>query len=671
MKSLALLLALLVCSVSARAQRSGFHVVGDSSSSGWALTLEAVGYRRANIASAAIYVVPAGRGTAGLDVPALVADGACVVLEGASPLASSMGIRAARDSVVARRETDARYTEQIILWETPQRVPRVALSSPFTVFSRERWTGAPLLAGTRHGKGALLWAATSPGKSGFERFPYFLHALWDLGVRPPVVGNRLQIFFDYAYRTRADPDYLAVQWRRMGIARIFVSSWYFFERDAARDQYLKTLIDAAHRNGVTVYAWLELPHVSQHFWETHPEWREKNGLLEDALVDWRKNMNLVNPASFAAAASLVTSLLDAFDWDGVTLSELYFEGTRGLDAPSEMTPFNDDVRREVRARFGFDPAHLFDTSSADSRIRKPQNLADFRQYRAELQYRLHQQWLDVLGKVRKTKGSLGITVCYVDDVSEPAMRDLIGADVRSLVPLIESHDATLLVQDPFVLWGLGPNRYNRIAKEYTPLISRQRLAVDVNIVERKVATFPTRHQTGAELFQLVHTGQTEFDNVSLYAENSILPPDLALLPSSVATITAFARAGDHLDVDSPHGVGVRWQGDARVDGHAWPYAAGGVVWLPSGRHGIAHSDEKPPVRILDFTGDLDELAPRGNGFALAYHSDSRALLKLDRGANEVLLDGKREKVPQLAGLNGQVILFFPSGAHRVELIVGK
>ena len=54
------------------------------------------------------------------------------------------------------------------------------------------------------------------------------------------------------------------------------------------------LIEACHRHGMLVYAWVELPHVSEKFWSDHPEWREKTALLQDAQLDWRKLMNLQN-----------------------------------------------------------------------------------------------------------------------------------------------------------------------------------------------------------------------------------------------------------------------------------------------------------------------------------------------------------------------------------------
>ncbi|MBI3472984.1 MAG: hypothetical protein HY013_16630 [Candidatus Solibacter usitatus] len=162
------------------------------------------------------------------------------------------------------------------------------------MFASERWTRAPVMAGYRRGAGAVLWVAAGPGTQGYERFPYLLHALHDLGLEAPFRSNRLWAFFDSSYRMRVDPDYFAARWRASGIAALHVAAWHFFEPDGERDRYLSALIDACHRHGVLVYAWLELPHVSDKFWNDHPEWREKTALLQDAHLDWRRLMNLTN-----------------------------------------------------------------------------------------------------------------------------------------------------------------------------------------------------------------------------------------------------------------------------------------------------------------------------------------------------------------------------------------
>ena len=98
-----------------------------------------------------------------------------------------------------------------------------------------------------------MWSALSPGRIGYERFPYLIHALTDLGVEPPFRGSRLWAFFDYSYRTRVDVDYFARHWRESGISALHVAAWHFYDPDEERDAYLRRLIAACHREGVMVY----------------------------------------------------------------------------------------------------------------------------------------------------------------------------------------------------------------------------------------------------------------------------------------------------------------------------------------------------------------------------------------------------------------------------------
>src|SRR2546421_207982 len=52
-----------------------------------------------------------------------------------------------------------------------------------------------------------------------------------------------------------------------------------------------------------------------------------------------------------------------------------------------------------------------------------------------------------------------------------------------------------------------------------------KLAIDINVVDRYQDVYPTKQQTGTELFQLVHLAAGSFARVALYFENSILAPD--------------------------------------------------------------------------------------------------------------------------------------------------
>ena len=153
------------------------------------------------------------------------------------------------------------------------------------------------------------------------------------------------------------------------------------------------MIDACHRNAIQVYAWLELPHVSEAFWDQHPEWREKTALLQDAQLDWRKLMNLTNRDAFAAVSAGCARLLTRFDWDGVNLAELYFESLEGHENPARFTPMNADVRAEFQQRRGLRSAGPVRAQSPRYWQKDAAGLARFLDFRADLAQRQQTEWI--------------------------------------------------------------------------------------------------------------------------------------------------------------------------------------------------------------------------------------------------------------------------------------
>jgi hypothetical protein len=482
-----------------------------------------------------------------------------------------------------------------------------------------------------------------------------MQALTDLGLEQPFRSSRLWAFFDSSYRSRVDLDYFAVRWRKAGIAALHVAAWHFFEPDPAQDAYLKKLIEACHREGIAVYAWLELPHVSEKFWADHPEWREKTAVLQDAQLDWRKLMNLANRDCVRAVARGVHSLIGRFDWDGVNLAELYFESLEGAGNPSRFTPMNPDVRAEFQTRHGADPLDLF---------RKPgSSPAAFLEYRADLARRIQEEWLGELEIARRTKPYLDLVLTHVDDRFDTGMRAAIGADAARVLPLLDRHSFTFLIEDPATVWHLGPERYRTIAERYRALTPRSdKLAIDLNIVDRYQNVYPTRQQTGTELFQLVHQAAANFLRVALYFENSLLPPDLVLLSSAAAAVTRIERAGARTIVDSPTGVGLPWKGPAAVDGIAWPIADGEVVWLPRGPHSVEPSAPSTAPRVLSLNADLRTariLDATTSEFS--YRSAARAIAIVEGPIAALEIDGAPEAVPPSR------TLLLPRGQHVVTV----
>ncbi len=584
--------------------------------------------------------------------------GAFVILEGESELALALGIRATDKHVVVRSIVDYRAPSLSIVWEKAADLHVFDTPKEAVVFAVERWQGAPVLAGIRRGTGAALWVAAAPGKQGYERYPYLLQALLDLGFEPPFRSRRLWAFFDSAYRSRVDLEYFAQRWRTAGIAALHVAAWHYFERDPASDQYLRTLIDACHHNGILVYAWIELPHVSERFWADHPEWREKTALLQDAHLDWRKLIDLTNPDARTAVAAGTRQLLDSFDWDGVNLAELYFESLEGAANAARFTPMNAGVRNDFLKIAGFDPLSLFQGGE-----QPPEKLRAFLDYRAGLARRLQAEWIGIV-----SRPSLDLVLTHVDDRFDTRMRDLIGADAAAVLPLLDRREFTFLVEDPATVWHLGPERYPQIAARYQPLTAHpEKLAIDINVVERYQDVYPTRQQTGVELFELLHVAAASFPRVALYFENSILAPDLPLLSAAASSVIKGERDGRRLTIDSSQGAGVPWRGPAMVDGRAWPVKDASLLWVTPGAHVIEPAGRDVPVHLLDFNGDLQSAASIPEGVEFAYTSASRAIAMVDQRPARVEVDGS----PMLAPVwdaAGKWAILLPRGQHLVSIL---
>ena len=635
-----------------------YRILGDDPG-GWPALLSSIGLVKG---AGDVVIAPAGT-PASTDWAARVDRGTILVLEGESPLAASFGFRATEKHVTVRSVEDLRARKLRIVWEQALDVPVFELPSATQVFARERRQKTPLMAGFRRGGGAVLWLAAPPGPHGYDRFPYLPQALAELGLAPVLRSQNVWAFFDSSYRARVDLDYFAVKWRNAGIAALHVAAWHYWERDAQADDYLRRLIQACHRNGILVYAWIEFPHVSERFWSEHPEWREKTALGQDAQLDWRKLINLSNPDAFHAVSAGLVKLMEQFDWDGLNLAELYFESLEGHENPARFTPMNQDVRTAFRASAGFDPRDLFDPASPLRFAESPTGLRQFLDFRADLARRLQEQWIAQAEEIRKSKSHLDLVLTHVDDRFDSSMRDKIGADASRVLPLLSSHDFTFLIEDPATIWNLGPQRYSQIAARYKPLTPRQeKLGIDINVAERYQDVYPTKLQTGAELFQLVHQAAQVFPRVMLYFESSIAPIDLPLLPAAAATVNRLEAGAKTLVVESNHAVGLDWKGPALVNGRSWPVAGDATLWLPAGLHSIEPSLTPAPLRLTSLNAELQSASATTAGLEFSYRSSSRALATLDHPPRRIEIDGV-EVQPQFEG----DVLFLPRGQHLVTI----
>ena len=590
-----------------------------------------------------------------------------IILIGTGAAAEAIGIHAKPETVAVRQIVDARAPKMQIIWEQPVSIPAVELPADFTVFAKEKWKGVPVLAGKQMGTGAVLWMATDPGPSGIERYPYLLHAAVDLGLPLPSQTTSLWAFFDSAYRIRADVNYLASRWRGAGVAGLHVAAWHNMEPDATQDDYLKRLIEACHRNAILVYAWVELPHVSEKFWANHPAWREQTALGQDAQLDWRKLMNLQNSDCRAAVEKELKALVKRFDWDGVNMSELYFESLEGASNPARFTPMNNDVRADFQHVAGFDPKLLFDATSPYGAKANPDGLRRFLDYRADLASRMQTDWLATVERIKLDRPYLDIALTHIDDRFEPGIRDALGADVARSLPVVKAAKSTLLVEDPATLWALGPERYRKLADKYAELTpDRDHIAVDINVVERYQDVYPTKKQTGLELAELVHEAASSFSRVALYFESSLENVDLPLLPFAASAASVKQTSVDEIEVNAKAPTRIPWQGAVDVDGRLWPIQDATAVVAPAGKHTLSPGLGKSPITLLDFNADVQSASVGKDRIDLSYASASRAIAVLGSAVASIEVDGVLLSFP--GPLNAKSSVMLPAGQHVVSFI---
>jgi hypothetical protein len=586
-----------------------------------------------------------------------VREGALLITEEDSPLSRALGVTFG-EPVEITQVVDVLYPRVPIFWEKPARVAPPSVPAGGKVLVHDKWSPAPLMITFPYGQGRVLFLAASLDAgdgAGYARFPYLIQALLkECGVRLPFRSPRLHAFFDYGYRVAVDLDYFARRWRGYGIAALHVSAWHFWDRE--RDQYLRDLIAACHRQGIQVYAWFELPHVSDRFWQEHPRWREKTATLQDAHLDWRALMNLLDPAAFAAVAEGMASLLSAFDWDGVNLAELYFESPLGPEHQQRLTPMNDVVRAEFTRLSGWDPLELFRQDSARHWKKNPNGWRRFADYRASLIAHLHERLLEVIAAAKKSKPYLHTIVTSVDSLYDSRVTQATASDTERLLALRERFPFRLVVEDPAGLWAAGPARYRVLGERYA---DRGPTGVDINIVERYQETFPTKKQTGSEFLQLLHHAAEFFDPVLVYFEQSVAPQDLEIAAHALA-VGASVRAGV---IETRRPVGYRAPGPVQVNGQAWPVRSAGEIHLPPGRFRIEPLKEAPALpALVDLNAELLEaqyLNQRTIHFR--YRSEARGLATFDRRPQEILING----IASTLGVGPYFAL--PPGEHGVAV----
>src|SRR5579863_5543664 len=128
----------------------GFAVLGDDPGP-WPQILSSVGFQPQTAAAADIVVLRPGA-PAVSQLTERVDQGAFVIVEGASTAAELFGFRAGKDHVVVGNVEDVHRPKLPIIWQKAVELPLFEVPKTARIFAKERWTGAPLIAGYTSGR---------------------------------------------------------------------------------------------------------------------------------------------------------------------------------------------------------------------------------------------------------------------------------------------------------------------------------------------------------------------------------------------------------------------------------------------------------------------------------------------------------------------------------------
>lgn len=601
--------------------------------------------------------------------------GGTLITDGRSDLAEKLGFRFLAQAIYVSRVRELSMPLPAYGWN-----PAVVIN-PFRaeagqVLCLDDASGQPLAVVKEVGRGRVLYFGTlldpyTPfGISRFPYFPYYLKNVLKLSF--PVRRANLEFYFDPGLRQQVSWERLVRRWRSSGVKIIYLAAWHFYPGYTFAYDYF---IRLCHDHGIAVYAWFELPQVSPLFWETHPQWREKTAGGGDARVGWRYAMNLYNPGARKAATDFFCRVLNGHDWDGINLAELNYDTDSGMKNPGRFVPLNEDVRREFRRRQGIDPLEFFDPASPRHFRRDAKNFARFIDFRCEMIRDLHEHFLSEAARIaRDRRRDMEVIVTALDTLLHPGVREDCGIDSRDIIALQARHRFTLQVEDPSASWVNPPDRYQKYFRAYEPLIGDpRRLMFDINVTPRAGSSerhLPAPQAIGSELAATFYYAALASGRVGIYAESTVNPFDMDLLPFVMGSDVSLRREGRGFRIDSrqPFTLLLNAAGPVpRLDGQPWPFFDRNRVFLPSGNRrltfakaGLFADSELSPR--LSFSGDIYDLSVSGNVYSLRYDSPTPVPLGYNRMLERVRLDGRALAVP--ADRN-QLVL--PRGSHRLEI----
>jgi hypothetical protein len=603
-----------------------------------------------------------------------VRNGINVITETRSSLAEALGLKFPGRSRSVKFARDLSHPEVEIKFRSNLQAEEFT-GLDLKTFSVEPESGMALAAGGSLGKGKFIYLALpldKPASFGYERFPYFHeYFLGFFNYKPFIRDNRLVAYVDYGFHDEEDPQVLAARLKDYGIGEVHLSGWYTLDNCG---DYFESFIGECHKNGILVYLWLELPMVSQEFWNMHPEWRQKKATGEDAALDWRKLMALENPECFKAVKDYLKEYIEAQDWDGVDIAELYFESLLGYRHPASFTPMSSFVRNEFRKTYGKDPINIFSPSSPNYYGKDKTLLNKFLEYRADLCTKLNRQVLEFLGPLREEK-DLDIYLTQIDNPLSREVKSAIGVETKDYVSLQKEFGFTMQAEDPYPLWVMGPDRYKKIGSFYREKLGAgATLTLDINVVdEGRDDPYPTPVQTGLELMELIREAALNSDRVCIYADNTPYPYDYEYSPYALASAAMLKKTKENEYVsESPKSFILETEvlrPEVTINGKPWPLINNRSVIVPAGKNEIKtgkSAEGKETLYVTSLSCEVESAQRMGSMVEVSYKENRNVYISLSKKPASILLNGKEGDFPEfINSVTGEYTYRFPGGKNKI------
>jgi uncharacterized protein YdaL len=614
-----------------------------------------------------------------------VTNGGNIILDTKTELAEEFDFSFAKSRLNVRTIKDEIFPEEHISWRYAELVTKFDADNIDKVFCVDAATDAPLVVGKRYGNGKILYfnSRFDPhSQLGYSQYPYLMEYVRRyFQLRPIVRQEQLEFYFDPGFRHTYSIENLVRSWVNNGIRVVHVAGWHQYPKytyDYAR------LIRLAHANGILVYAWLEPPQISQMFWNNHPEWREKNITGEDVRASWRYQVALTDTQCVKEMNNIFRTFLESYDWDGVSLAELYFESGRGFEQPNLFTPAHPTARAELKQKYGIDLKAALDTLSPSYWKKNPAVKETIVNYRVQKLASVYETLLNTFSEIAHNKPGFEIIVTALDNFGSPELREQYGIDMHTVLDLQKRYGFVLQVEDPQSRWSSDPYRYAQMRKQYGALVDSSKLMLDLNILrfrdDKTVTPFPTLVQTGTESYHLIKAAGLGIPRLTVYSEASVNPQDLTFFANALASNVQYKEADGKISTNSPQSFVLRLPKEITeiiLDGTPLPPFRDNRYFIPAGEHQISISPQSASsfsaqelqTRIMSTSGNITDASYGLRDVSLSYESVGRMLISLSNMPTAVLVDGQPIQFTALKG-NDCFSVFLPEGSHTAIITTG-